>query len=565
VPTRDELYGYDTSLRLNAITDRNGHTTSYAYGTSWKLAQVTAPSVPIDAGGGSTTMQQPTALMQPWQAVGVPTSATGSSPAAPVRPDTIVARVTDANGYVSSLSVDRWGQPMSSTDPLGNVAQYQRSGIFAYTESIPDGTNTAGVNYYTHSGAYLTMAFPVGSDSVNYHYGVAAQVDSTWGSGTVFQRRFLKTDGRADSVEYNHSTSRVTRYSYDPVTKAVSSMTDPAGHTTSYIYDATFGNLSETITPGARSQTSHFDAYGRDTVTLAPGVAAHYTRYDRLNRAVFDSVAGNGGATRMSYPRDTIRVTDAKGQVYRTDMNALGWSTAQHHPDGRLSPITNRYDKGGRLTSTTNRRGQMISLSYDALGRVLTRNDPVSGVTSFNYSPGGFRAVASNATIKDSTTSLLYCNTGLHSISYACNSDTTVVTLLSSPGKHYTMGNTTPGAFSQAGSESDDDGTGFTHNFMRNTLGLADSVTLGPLTMKYVYDQYDGLLTTTSLPNTSTRTDSYTTNNEEYNWTYTDTTINPLYRRAYRVDLLGRVTSEQARGRLSTQRSGALDALAHPA
>jgi len=248
----------------------------------------------------------------------------------------------------------------------------------------------------------------------------------------------------------------------------------------------------------------------------------------------------------MNYPHDTTVVTDAKGQVYRSDMNALGWATTQHHPDGTLAAITNRYDKGGRLTSTTNRRGQMITLTYDALGRVLTRSDPVSGTTSFSYSPGGFRTVASNATVKDSTMSLLYCQTGQYSISYACNSDTTVVTMASNPAKHYTMGMTAPGAFNQASSSSDDDGyTQFESKFSRNSLGLADSVTLGPLTMKYVYDPYDGLLTTTSLPNTSTRTDQYTTNNEEYNWTYTDTTINPLYRRSYRVDLLGRVTSEQ--------------------
>lgn len=55
----------------------------------------------------------------------------------------------------------------------------------------------------------------------------------------------------------------------------------------------------------------------------------------------------------------------------------------------------------------------------------------------------------------------------------------------------------------------------------------------------------DGLLTTTSLPNTSTRTDQYTTNHESYNWTYTDTTINPLYRRSERFDSLGRIMSEQ--------------------
>jgi YD repeat-containing protein len=90
--TDSTVYGYDGSSRLNAITDRKGHTTTYGYDAAWKVAQITAPAVPVDAGGGSTTMQQPVTGMQSWQAVGVPTTATGSAPAALVRRDSIVAR-----------------------------------------------------------------------------------------------------------------------------------------------------------------------------------------------------------------------------------------------------------------------------------------------------------------------------------------------------------------------------------------------------------------------------------------------------------------------------------------
>lgn len=59
------------------------------------------------------------------------------------------------------------------------------------------------------------------------------------------------------------------------------------------------------------------------------------------------------------------------------------------------------------------------------------RSQSRPGVTRFSYSPGGFTMVASNATIKDSTASLLCCYTGPHSTSDACNADTTVVTMVS--------------------------------------------------------------------------------------------------------------------------------------
>ncbi len=180
-------------------------------------------------------------------------------------------------------------------------------------------------------------------------------------------------------------------------------------------------------------------------------------------------------------------------------------------------------------------------MTYDAIGRVLTRIDPVSGTTSFTYSPGGTRTVASNATFKDSTNVWYYCKVGTYAISYGCNADTTVVTMLAAPSKQYTMGYVTPGRFDQSATASDADGNAF-RRFTRNTLGLRDSVMLDPLTMKYVFDSYDGLRTTTSLPNTSTRTDQYTANNESFSWSYTDTTANPLYRRSEQLDSLGQVS-----------------------
>jgi YD repeat-containing protein len=169
-------------------------------------------------------------------------------------------------------------------------------------------------------------------------------------------------------------------------------------------------------------------------------------------------------------------------------------------------------------------------------------------VTTFSYPVvrGVSSRVASNATSTDSSTTLYYCMTGPYSQSDACTSDTTIVTLLGTPGKQYKIGSSTPASFTQPVTSSDDDGyTTFESKFTRNNLGLADSVTLGPLTMTYHYDSDEGLVSSVVLPNGTVKTNNYTTNDELYNWSYTDTGINPLYRRAYRLDLLGRVTSEQ--------------------
>lgn len=537
-------YGYDGSQRLHTITDRNGNTTTYDYGASWKLAQVTSPAVPIDAGGGSTAMAQPTLVFQPWQAVGVPFSATDVTPAPCVRADTVYGRVTDPLGYTTRFTVDRWGQPLAATDPVGNVTTYYRSGVMLEGQSIPDGNRSAGVSAYEYAGPLVTMAQVPGSDTVYYHYGVAAQLDSTWGLGTVFEHRFLRADGRADSVGIAHDSLRVTRYAYDAATARVATVTDPAGHVTRYAYDPIFGNTVQVIAPGGRSQTVRLDAYGRDTATLAPGVAAHVTQLDVVNRAVFDSVAGNSGATRMAYFHDHSTVTDALGQAYRTDFDALGRTTASHHPDATLAPVTYRYDRAGHLTSTTNRRGQRIDVTYDALGRMLTRDDPVSGLTTFHYSPGGLMAVDSNATVKDSSIVSPSCATGQYSVSSTCTADTTFVTFA---GKTYTLGHVTPGQLTADETTGLDDAGATSKRFTWNArLGTPNSVTLDPLTMSYGYDAKDGLNTTTTLPGLDVQTDSFTTAHQAYTWTFSDSVnANPLYRRAERFDTLRRIVFEQ--------------------
>ena len=64
-------------------------------------------------------------------------------------------------------------------------------------------------------------------------------------------------------------------------------------------------------------------------------------------------------------------MTDAKGQVYRDSINALGWRVERTDPTGAVTKY--RYNRDGLLTSTTNRRQQIVTQSYDALHRLLAR------------------------------------------------------------------------------------------------------------------------------------------------------------------------------------------------
>lgn len=534
-------YGYDSHKRLSTVTGRDSATVTYNYGPDWKLSQIVSPPVPIDNGNGTATPQQLTTTLQPWQSVGVPMDTTALRPAAPVTTAFAKATVTDPAGYVTQLEVTAMGQPLSVTDPLGNKTVYQLSGTLIHSVQLPaDHDHIGGANSYYYTNGLLDSTLVAGSPAVNYRYGVYAQPDSVWGGGTVTEQRFLRADGRPDSTEYAGDTLRVAHYTYDPVTMRVATASDPGGHTTSYTYDPIFGNLQTTVTPGNRTTSLAFDAYGRDTLSQTPAVT-HIIHYDAVNRPTVDSIPGIGIGTRFSYTHMTSTVTDPAGHVYRSAFNALGWVVADSSP-ASTTLITYRYDKRGLLTSTTNRRGQTVSSTYDPIGRVLTHTDPVSGTSQFSYSNDGMLTTASNTLLQVSTWRQRYCVQPNFVANSTCSADTTTVTYNGTP---YSIGHVDPGNFADTVSTELDDpepGAIAKHWYTRNpTLGVDDKVMLGPLSMQYYYDKTDGLRTGTDLPALHSMVDSFTTNHERY-WTrYTDATVNANYQRAYHYDLAGRL------------------------
>jgi RHS repeat-associated protein len=93
-------------------------------------------------------------------------------------------------------------------------------------------------------------------------------------------------------------------------------------------------------------------------------------------------------------------ITDANGNNYHTDYNALGWPTRTCDPLSLCS--TARYDRNGQLTSTTNRRGQIVSLTRDVLGRITQKSGTNTTQVNFSYAVNDRDYVASTASEIDS-------------------------------------------------------------------------------------------------------------------------------------------------------------------
>jgi len=178
---------------------------------------------------------------------------------------------------------------------------------------------------------------------------------------------------------------------------------DPLGHITRYHYDASFGNQDSVLAPGNRFSRIRFDQCGRDSASSGTSTPWRRKIYDVLNRLVqfYDGV--NANPTTYGFDKLFLtRVQDPKGQVYRFAYNALGLVTQRFDPADTLNRYDSyRYDRDGLTVGWTNRRGQPLSLSYDALHRLTAKSGTNTVADSFAYSLEGRRVVSWNTVARD--------------------------------------------------------------------------------------------------------------------------------------------------------------------
>jgi len=374
----------DANGRLATVTDRRGGVTTFGYNpSSWKLSQITLPQIPVDAGGGATTLANPVITLGDWH--GTYASFLSSANAS----------IHDAAGRITTFFVNSFGQPTDVTDPAGLHTTHTYFGVLPTRLRHPNGW-TDTVTYDTVGR--VTRNHIAGSSAMTYHYNAGGLLDIISGSG-----------GRGDTLTYDASRRvtrealtgtprQVTRYTYDPATLRVATVMDTAGHTTSFSYDTRLGNTNSTTVPGSRVTSRVVDAYGRDSSVTGPLLNPRVLLYDSLNRVM--SISDGVGTTRFAYHQLQDSLYDANGNRYSTSYNSLGWPTQDCDALGLCS--ASRYDPSGVLMSTTNRRGQIVSVTRDYVGRILTRSGPGLVTNNFGYSSDGRTMAAWNSVERDS-------------------------------------------------------------------------------------------------------------------------------------------------------------------
>lgn len=377
--------------------DRRGGAWNVSYDNiSGKLGTLTAPTVTVNGQSVRPVVgyAAPERMILPSGSSG-----TSSNPAPNVDTATIRASTTNARGLATTYALDRFGAPTLVREPLGRTTTISRdSNSHVLRVASPSGA----VARLTWSGPDLTQVWdsiPSRSRIVNYTYErFYHQLTSMYGDVDSLINSY--SQGRLDSSRVGGS-SVWTKYTYYAATKRDSLVTDPGGHTTAFYYHSSgLMNTDSTVRGGYTPESYQYDGHGQRTM-IAHATNYLYTgqwdttwiQYDSIGRAV-RSVGPLHDTTVTTY--DALYVTqvmDAKGQVYRSWVNALGWPDSATDAAGAVARL--QYDSAGHLTRATNRRGQTIQFTFDSLGHVRFRIVG-SDTTKFYTNPLDSFTVASN-------------------------------------------------------------------------------------------------------------------------------------------------------------------------
>ncbi len=335
-------YAYDSSGRINQITDALGNETIFAYDSKSRVTSITYVTNTVLETGPTTTY-------------GYHPNATGSCAAAPSG-DTLdgYTIATDANGHATTYCYDLEGLVIQSIDPdsANSTASYTADQHVATSTDALSQTTTASFN----SNNDLTQ--------------VTAPV---LGSGQK---------AAATGATYNTPTT-VTGYEYLP-----SSVTDPEGNCTAYVYD-TAGNVTDTY--AGQSSPCDGNTGGIHTGSRYQGDTG--VSCGAKTGELCSVINGNGGATAYGYDSNGNRTSvTPPGPAGATTIIVDALSRVLSTTDGKSQKTTYSYDKLDRVTqilfsgatTCTPSNGKCISYVYDADGNRQTMTDQ-SGTTSYYY------------------------------------------------------------------------------------------------------------------------------------------------------------------------------------
>lgn len=389
---------YLSDGRLSYWLDATGERWDVSYDDFLRVDTLLTPTVV--AGGSSVRLATGVRSIP---AVTLPASGAGTSRTNAVarrQPGSLRMTTTDPRGIVTEMAVDRYGLPTYVKEPLGvwtsisrdtNGNPRQVSNHLNESQSYewtPRGQLLRSTNLAT--GQQTTVTY----DTITTTGGTAAILPVAINANGFVQETELGTNGVPLRILLAGDTLQTMTYASDG---RVLTATDAEGYQTTYHY-ATTGTMNtdsvRAVTSlGVQTQRFVYDAAGHVIESTNPLGETSSRLIDDLNRT-YEQADALGRITQTEYALPDVVVTDAAGKTYTRSANAVGWTVAEVDPESRSRTFT--YDRGGNVTSVTDRRGRTVTFAYDSLSRVISRTAD-SVTTTYAYdNPAGRWIAASN-------------------------------------------------------------------------------------------------------------------------------------------------------------------------
>ncbi len=322
------------------------------------------------------------------------------------------AVVTDPRGEETSYVLNRYGSPLTITDPLGHTETMEWAPDDIVVTARTDGRGVRTESTYDDDANLLTESVDVTDFDGTAHTYVRRFTyapESAFSVPGIKNRVATATDRNGDVTTFTYDgrgnrlsevvegTDHEVHSTYLPNGDRAAT-TDPRGYVTTFGYDA-YGNLVKTTDPLGGVASAEWDVRGRPvnrTDALGRVTRIEYDTLDRPVRRVLPQVDGEPAPPEETLEyRDADRqlvATDAAGRVTTTDFDLEGRTVRIENPESAVKEL--EYDPAGNKTlesswfdASTPRFD--TTYTYDAAGRLSRTDEPLGKTTEVAYDEVG--------------------------------------------------------------------------------------------------------------------------------------------------------------------------------
>ncbi|MGW0192039.1 RHS repeat-associated core domain-containing protein [Nonomuraea sp. NPDC003201] len=357
------------------------YTTTMRYDALDRLVETVAPEVQVDK-NGSASAARPSARVG-YDAVGNQTHQRDAEGRTSVSTYDKAGRLTSAaapsytppgGSAITSIvrhAYDAAGQRKSTTDPRGYVTSYDYDQLgrqVRVTDPAAEG-QAAGtwVSEYDMAGEKLADVDPTGARTQATYDDLGRQI-----TATQIERKPA-------------NTSYITKMEYDDAGQLTKqTMPGPGTGTKVTSFEVNAAGETITATDPAGASTMEYDLAGRLVRTTNANDNASVAEYDLAGRKTTTKDLDKTGAVLRTYESgydaagNPISATSPEGHVTRQTFDALGRLTSRIEPVSASQSITTSfgYDATGARTRITDGRGNTTWTSYNSLGLAETVTEP---------------------------------------------------------------------------------------------------------------------------------------------------------------------------------------------